>query len=104
MDKNLPLIPLCRMFENTSAKGNGYLVGNLTYTTKLVAFQEETDDGQIVWQLYVQERPAKSPAAHQGGRSPSMGGKAQPTADTPAAGDYGGIEGGDYPVRSRSRQ
>lgn len=59
MGKNSPLIPLCRLFENTSAKGNRYLIGNLPYTTKLIAFQEETDDGQTVWQLYVQERPAR---------------------------------------------
>lgn len=69
MDKYAPLIPLCRLYQNESQRtGKRYLAGLLSYTTKLVGFQEETADGQTVWQLYVQERLKSS--ASQNGEQP----------------------------------
>lgn len=68
MDKHQPkqqaLVPLCRMYENESKNtGKPYLAGNLTYTTKILGFQAEDDQGNACWQLYIQERPQKPPTS-----------------------------------------
>lgn len=56
------LIPLCRLYENTSKRtGNRYLAGTLTYTTKVLGFESEDENGNPCWQVYVQERPKPIP-------------------------------------------
>ena len=66
MDKKNLLIPLVRLYENTSQRtGKPYLLGNLTFTSKIVGFEEKDEQGNTVWQLYIQERPPKSPAGPQ---------------------------------------
>lgn len=106
MEQKSSLIPLCRVYQNVSQRtGKPYLVGSLSYTTKIVGFQEETADGQTVWQLYIQERPPVERVGRKGRDIPApTGEKPRRLAEQPGAGDFGGVAGGDYPIRSRSRQ
>ena len=84
------MIPLCRLYQNTSQKtGKAYLLGNLTYTTKIIGFPSEDEHGNSCWQLFIQEREPKPPARLdvQAARPPQ-----QATAQ-----DTGGIDAGDMP-------
>lgn len=72
MEQKSPLIPLCRIYQNESQRtGKPYLVGNLTYTTKLIGFESEDESGNVCWQLYVQERPPKGSASQNAEQHPS---------------------------------
>lgn len=75
------LIPLCRLYENTSkTTGKRYFVGNLSFTSKVLLFQnDEAKDGEPGWTLFIAEREPKS----------------QP-------GDVGSVTGGDYPTKRRA--
>jgi hypothetical protein len=55
------LIPLCRLYENTSnTTGRRYFVGNLSFTSKLLLFQnDEAKDGEPGWTLFLAEREQK---------------------------------------------
>jgi|GEM_PF-2797775 hypothetical protein len=82
MPQPTPMIPLCRLYENESKKtGTPYLVGNLTYTAKIVGFKSKDEHGNECWQLFVEERPPRNPAPAESGTRP--------------AAQIGGIEAGD---------
>ncbi len=103
MDKKQPLIPLCRLYQNESQRtGKSYLLGSLTFTTKIVGFQAEDDQGNACWQLYIQERPPKGAAGQQRATPAPTAEKPLRMAEQPVSGDFGGIDGGDYPVRGRT--
>jgi hypothetical protein len=55
------LIPLCRLYENTSkTTGKRYFVGNLSFTAKLLLLQnEEAKEGEPQWTLFLTEREPK---------------------------------------------
>jgi hypothetical protein len=55
------LIPLCNLYENTSkTTGRRYFVGNLSFTSKLLAFQnEDARQGEPGWTVYLTEREQK---------------------------------------------
>jgi hypothetical protein len=54
------LIPLCKLYENTSKAGRKYYVGNLSFTAKLVLLQNlDATDGAPQWTLYISERTPK---------------------------------------------
>jgi hypothetical protein len=55
------LIPLCRLYENTSkTTGKRYLVGALSFTSKvLILRNDEAKDGEPQWTLYLAERTQK---------------------------------------------
>jgi hypothetical protein len=59
------LIPLCKLYENTSkTTGKRYLVGNLSFTTKLLIFRnEDAKEGEPQWTLFLTEREPKAPEA-----------------------------------------
>jgi hypothetical protein len=59
-------IPLTRLYERTSARGNRYLYGCLGYA-RVLGFPRETAAGGIVWELFVVEAPAPSPSARRDG-------------------------------------
>jgi len=59
------LIPLCKLYENTSkTTGKRYFVGNLSFTSKLLIFQDEdAKDGGPQWTVFIAEweqKPATS--------------------------------------------
>lgn len=70
------LIPLCKLYENVSkATGKKYFTGNLSFTSKLIVFQnEDAKEGEPQWTVFLAEREPKP----------------QPS------GDHGGLSGGDY--------
>lgn len=87
------LIPLCKLYENTSkTTGKRYFVGNLSFTSKLLVFSnEDAKEGEPGWTVFIAEREQKP----QGdGNRPAT----KPKTD-PEAGDHGGIGGGDWPRR-----
>jgi len=55
------LIPLCKLYENTSkTTGKRYFVGTLSFTSKLLVFQnEEAKEGEPQWTLFLAEREQK---------------------------------------------
>jgi len=55
------LIPLCKLYENTSkTTGKRYFVGNLSFTSKLLIFQnDEAKDGEPQWTVFLAEREPK---------------------------------------------
>jgi hypothetical protein len=55
------LIPLCKLYENTSkTTGKRYLVGNLSFTSKLLIFQnDDAKDGEPGWTVFITEREPK---------------------------------------------
>ena len=59
-------IPLTRLYERTSARGNRYLYGCLGYA-RVLGFPHETEDGGVVWELFVVEAPAPSPSPRRDG-------------------------------------
>lgn len=63
------LIPLCRLYENTSkTSGKRYFVGNLSFTSKVVLLQNPgAKEGEPGWTLYITSREPK-PAGDVGGR------------------------------------
>ena len=79
------MIPLCKLYKNTSkTSGRRYFVGNLSFTSKLLIFQnEDAKEGEPGWTVFIAEREQK-PKPY------------------PEAGNHGGIEGGDYPARRRA--
>jgi hypothetical protein len=52
------LIPLCRLYENTSkTTGKRYFVGNLSFTSKLlILHNDEAKEGEPQWTLFLAER------------------------------------------------
>jgi len=80
------LIPLCRLYENTSkTTGKRYFVGNLSFTSKLLILRnDEAKEGEPQWTLYVAEREQKPlPAASSADGIPDPG---EPTRRRPRAG------------------
>jgi hypothetical protein len=65
------LIALCRLYENTSkTTGRKYFVGNLSFTSKLLVFQnEDAKDGEPGWTIFLSEREPK-PQQSQAPRQP----------------------------------
>ena len=59
-------IPLTRLYERTSARGHRYLYGCLGYA-RVLGFPRETEDGGVVWELFVVEAPAPSSSARRDG-------------------------------------
>ena len=55
------LIPLCRLYENTSkTTGKRYFVGNLSFTSKLLILRnDEAKEGEPQWTLFLTEREQK---------------------------------------------
>ena len=55
------LIPLCRLYENTSkTTGRRYFVGNLSFTSKLLILRnDEAKEGEPQWTLFLAEREQK---------------------------------------------
>lgn len=55
---NEKLIPLCKLYENTSkTTGRRYFVGNLSFTSKLLLFQnEDVKEGEPGWTVFLAER------------------------------------------------
>ena len=55
------LIPLCKLYENVSkTTGRRYFVGNLSFTSKLLVFQnEDAKDGEPGWTVFLAEREQK---------------------------------------------
>ena len=62
------LIPLCRLYENVSkTTGKRYFVGNLSFSSKLLLFRnDDAQDGEPQWTLYLAEREQK-PQPNQDG-------------------------------------
>ena len=60
------LIPLCKLYENTSkTTGKRYFVGTLSFTSKLLVFQnEDAKDGEPGWTLFIAEREPKPSTVH----------------------------------------
>lgn len=61
------LIPLCKLYENISkTTGKRYFVGNLSFTSTLLIFQnEDAKDGEPQWTVFIADREQK-PATSQG--------------------------------------
>jgi len=61
------LIPLCKLYENVSkTTGKRYFVGTLSFTSKLLVFQnEDAKEGEPQWTVFLAEREQK-PATSQG--------------------------------------
>ena len=59
------LIPLCRLYENTSkTTGKRYFVGNLSFTSKLLILRnDEAQEGEPQWTLFLAEREQKPQTA-----------------------------------------
>jgi hypothetical protein len=65
------LIPLCKLYENISkTTGKRYFVGNLSFTAKLLIFQnEDAQEGEPGWTVFLAEReqkPATAPSLAEG--------------------------------------
>ena len=60
------LIPLCKLYENISkTTGKRYFVGTLSFTSKLLIFQnEDAKDGEPQWTVFLAEREQK-PKPHE---------------------------------------
>ena len=88
------LIPLCRLYENTSkTTGKRYFVGNLSFTAKVLLFQnDDAKEGEPGWTLFLAEREPKPE---------SSGDRRLMTQPKPEVGDYGGLAGGDSPRRGK---
>ncbi|HJY84456.1 MAG TPA: hypothetical protein VKK81_25670 [Candidatus Binatia bacterium] len=59
------LIPLCRLYENTSkTTGKRYFVGNLSFTAKLLLLEnKDAREGEPQWTLFLAEREQKPQAS-----------------------------------------
>ena len=59
------LIPLCKLYENVSkTTGKRYFVSNLSFTSKLLVFQnEEAKEGEPQWTVFLAEREPKPQTA-----------------------------------------
>lgn len=88
------MIPLCRIYENVSkTTGKRYFVGNLSFTSKLLILEnKEAQEGEPQWTVFLTEREQKP----RDGESSRLTTKPKPY---PQAGDHGGIDGGDWPIR-----
>ncbi|HLB76048.1 MAG TPA: hypothetical protein VJO72_03355 [Candidatus Dormibacteraeota bacterium] len=77
-------IPLCKLYENVSkTTGRRYFVGNLSFTSKLLIFQNpDAKEGDPQWTVFLAEREPKP----------------GPGTDAP---DTGGLASGDWPTRGR---
>ncbi len=66
---NEPKVKLGRVFEKVSAKGTRYFTGRLG-AARILMFQsrETADNGDPVWDLYLQEVEDTRPQASQGER------------------------------------
>jgi hypothetical protein len=73
------LIPLCRLYENTSkTTGKRYFVGNLSFTSKvLILRNDEAQEGEPQWTLFLTEREQK----------PQTAGPARPDEGIPDPGE-----------------
>lgn len=61
-----PSVPLCRLYERTSKRGNPYLTGRLGAARVTILKTDQTDeDGNAIWSLLIQEAPAKQDTQHQ---------------------------------------
>lgn len=49
-------IELCRLYENVSKTGKRYLVGNLSFTTKLLILPNEPKESEPQWTAWVVEK------------------------------------------------
>ena len=69
------LIPMCRLYENVSkTTGKRYFVGNLSFTSKLLIFQnEEAKEGEPGWTVFLAEREPKPQQAPGQGEIPDPG-------------------------------
>lgn len=56
-----PSIPLCRVFERTSKKGNTYLTGRLGGARVTILKTDQTDDeGNAIWTILLAEAPHRT--------------------------------------------
>lgn len=56
-----PSVPLCRLYERVSAKGNHYLVGRLGGAKiSILKSSDTTDDGVPIWNVLLQQAPHKA--------------------------------------------
>lgn len=62
------LIPLCKLYENVSkTTGKRYFVGNLSFTSKLLIFQDtNAKPGEPTWTAFLAEREVKPQAGNFG--------------------------------------
>lgn len=64
---NTPLIKLCGLFENTSAKtGKPYYVGYLGAAKLLLLRDDKAAEGQPQWTLFIAERPERKATSAAG--------------------------------------
>jgi hypothetical protein len=63
------LIKLCGLFENVSkTTGKKYFAGNLSFTAKLLIFQDENAKaGEPGWTVFLAEREQKQPQQPRNG-------------------------------------
>lgn len=60
--KYAPSVPLCRLYERTSARGNVYLTGRLGGAKiAILKSSDTTDDGVPIWNVVLSEAPQKAP-------------------------------------------
>jgi len=92
---NEPMVKLTGLYEKTSQKGTRYFVGRLG-NAKLLMFanQDKKAETDPDWLVYVQERSAEP--KQDAGRDRPAAHRPKPH---PEAGDFGGVDGGDWPRR-----
>ncbi|HET6521096.1 MAG TPA: hypothetical protein VFG47_14930 [Geminicoccaceae bacterium] len=60
-------IPLCRLYERTSARGTRYLIGRLGYARLLAFPGEPTEASTPTWDVFLVEAPPYSARQEAGG-------------------------------------
>lgn len=62
------MIPFCKLYENVSrTTGKRYLVGTLSFTSKLLIFpNEDAKDGEPQWSVFLTEREQKPQTSADG--------------------------------------
>lgn len=71
-DRNFPpSIPLCKLYERTSKRGNTYLTGRLgAARVTILKTDQADDDGNSIWSLMLQEAPPTQQRSEQAKRAP----------------------------------
>src|SRR5258705_12545050 len=80
-----PTVPLCRLYERISKSGNHYLTGRLG-AAKVVVLKssDTTDDGTPIWNVLLQEAPAKRDG-HDGAQRSNADADQRQSDDAPRA-------------------
>lgn len=80
-----PTVALCRLYRCTSKTGSTYFRGRLGATRVVLLKDRETaEDGSEIWNLLVQETPAKGDGAAEAKAEPKPQAKARPPAEAAA--------------------